>query len=134
VPDIELMTSPTEQGMYYSIMNSYFPSFEHAYYPEGYYYQEVMNMKEHGMTTAYVFNPEFDGYVDGNGDVIYNLDPIAPFVEATELAGFDSIIWNMTIAPILRGLWMRTLREVGRNRDSRTAMKPTCARPITKSA
>jgi hypothetical protein len=60
-----------------------------------------MNMKEHGMTTAYVFNPEFDGYVDGNGDVIYNLDPIAPFIEATELAGFDSIIWNMTIAPIL---------------------------------
>jgi hypothetical protein len=101
VPDIQLMTSPSRQGMYYSIMGSHFPPFEHAYYPEAYYYQELMNMKEHGMNTAYVFNPEFEGYVDGNGDVIYNLDPIAPFVDAAELAGFDSVIWNMTIGPIL---------------------------------
>jgi hypothetical protein len=102
VPDIQLMTCPTEQGMYYSIMDSHFPPLEeHSYFPETYYYQEVMNMKEHGMTTAYVFNPEFNGYVDGNGDVIYDLDPIAPFVDATELAGFNAIIWNMTIAPIL---------------------------------
>ena len=101
VPDIQLMTSPTEQGMYYSIMGAHFPPFKYSYFPDSYYFQEVMNMKEHGMTTVYVFNPEFDGYVDGNGDVIYNLDPIAPFVDAAQLAGFDSVIWNMTIGPIL---------------------------------
>jgi len=101
VPDIQLMTPPMHQGMYYHIMNNQQFSGLYSYYPDEYYYKEVMNMKEHGMTTVWIFNPEFDGYVDVNGDVVFDLDPIAPFVEACMQAGFDPLIWNMTIGPIL---------------------------------
>jgi hypothetical protein len=33
--------------------------------------------------------------------VVFDLDPIAPFVKACKQAGFDPLIWNMTIGPIL---------------------------------
>lgn len=103
VPDIQLMTPPTQHGMYYHIINNQLYTGAGDYYPDEYYYQEVMNMKEHGMKTVWIFNPVFDGYINGGGDVVYNLDPIAPFVDDCHLAGFDPLIWNMTIGSIISG-------------------------------
>ena len=103
VPDIELLRPPRQHGMYYNIINNQLYTGQGDYYPDAYYFQEVMNMKEHGMTTAWIFNPEFTGFVDGGGDVVFDLDPIAPFTDACMSAGFDPLIWNMTIGPILPG-------------------------------
>jgi hypothetical protein len=155
VPDIQLETPPMQQGMYYNIMNHQQPSGVFSYYPDEYYYKEVMNMKEHGMTTVWLFNPEFTGYVDGMGDVVYDLDPIAPFVDACMLAGFDPLIWNMTIGSVLPGYtgpssikgenfkgfvdsylargWTQPILSHGDETDARPAFYQTCLDDLAAS-
>jgi hypothetical protein len=101
VLDIELMTAPTKNAMYYHTRDlldqPLLPRHTAAYLQK-----EIINMKEHGMNTIWITEAHgITGYVDGGGDVVYDLEPIADVVEISRDAGFGPLIWNMTTDPFL---------------------------------
>lgn len=102
VLDIQLLTPPTQQCIYYHLADETNPV-SYQPYPDEYYYKEVINMKEHLLNGVMVMIPvDFSGHMEGS-EAVYDLDPIAPFMDSCTQAGFDSVIWNMTISQFLDG-------------------------------
>ena len=97
---ITLKAPPTRHGMYYHMFDESTPR-PHAPYSADYLAKEVVNMREHGMNTvAVMLYPATPGRVE-DGQVKYDLDPVAPFVRSCLASGLGPGIWNLTVDEFL---------------------------------
>ena len=95
-----LRTPPTRQGMYYHLLD---PMAEASDSPLDTSLQtrDIVNMREHGMNTAMIMlYPALKGTMR-DGEVAYDVSPIAHFVETGLAVGMDGCIWNTTMDPFL---------------------------------
>ena len=105
VLDIQLMTPETQQGMYYHMSDETNPVHYQPYSDPNYYYKEAVNMKEHGMNSTMIILPVmFSGHMEGS-NAVYNLDPLAPFMDSFMDVGMDTVIFNMTLGQLLPYTW-----------------------------
>ena len=103
VLDIELMTPPTKQCIYYHMHDDTNPvAYQPFPYP-GHYYRDAVNMREHGLNGVFMMLPvAFSGRMEGD-KAVFNLDSLAPFIDACTDVGVDTVIFNMTLDWVLPG-------------------------------
>ena len=103
VLDIDLMTPPTKQCIYYHMQDELNPVSYQPYSDPGRYLKDAVNMKEHGLNSVFMMIPvAFSGRMEGD-KAVFDLDPIAPFMDACMKVGVDTVIFNMTLHLILPG-------------------------------
>ena len=102
VLDIELMNSPVKQAIIYHMHDDLS---EEPYLPfpwKGHYHRVAVNLKAHGFNAVFIMLPvAFHGrMVDGKA--VFDLEPLAPFVDECNALGID-VIFNMTLDWVLPG-------------------------------
>jgi hypothetical protein len=103
VLDIELMTPPTKQCIYYHMHDETNPEPYQPYPDPGYYYKDAVNLREHGLNGVFLMIPVmFKGHMEGK-KAVFDLDPLAPFIGPCMEVGVDTIIFNMTLSQVLPG-------------------------------
>ena len=64
--------------------------------------KDIRNMEEHGIKSVHVTYPTIcEAYKDAGGQVVFKLDPIHPFGEACQRAGFGPIVYNVVLSELI---------------------------------
>ncbi|GEM_PF-3433534 len=102
VLDIELMNAPVKQAIIYHMHDDLN---EKPYLPfrwERHYHRVAVNLKAHGFNAVFIMLPvAFQGRMQ-DGKAVFDLEPLAPFVDECNTLGID-VIFNMTLEWVLPG-------------------------------
>ena len=100
VSGIELADPDTYHGMYYMPRDLSQPGIPE--FPYDRLYNDIMNMKEHGMDTFHISHPPTCSAYTEFGQVWFDVSPLDTLRDLALLAGFPTVVFNTSIDEIVQ--------------------------------